>query len=407
MRVLLVSPFVPYPPVSGGKLRIYELASALKSEQVELYLLARARNKEECSFEAPLKEVFQGVRIVMIPQPSLLQKVMRGSKFFMKGLPLIMAGYYFDEFARELNIWLREKDFDCIHLEFSFLLPYIQACASHLKHRTIVAMQNVEAMRFRRIAAYLSAFSNPFKKVFSYLDASRIFDMERKYLQEVPAIVVVSEQDKATIIEWYKIPPSRIHVIPNGVHLHIQIMRNNSNPIILFVGSLDYYPNVDGLLYFIQKILPQVKQEVPNVKLLVVGSGLPPKYLYHLVRREQSVEFLGYVPNLCHVYEQASLLVVPLRIGGGTRLKILEAFSYGVPVVSTTVGAEGLKVEDGRHLLLADTPNRFASCIIQLLKNQDLQYTLIKNARSLAENEYNWKNIARDMLRVYEDVGRG
>jgi glycosyltransferase involved in cell wall biosynthesis len=404
MKVLLISPFIPYPPISGGKLRIYELASALQSE-VELYLLARVRNQEELSFEAPLKKVFKEIRMVRIPRPSFAQKAAQGIRFLRKGLPIITAGYYFDEFARVLDLWLREDDFDCIHLEFSFMLPYIQTVAPYLKNHTIVVMQNVEAMRFKRMATYLSMFRNPLKKVVSYLDANRIFNMERQGLREVAAIVVTSEQDKAIITEWYGIAPSRIYVVPNGTRLHTQVQRSTNASTILFVGSLDYYPNVDCLLYFIKEILPQIKQEVPDVKFLVVGGGKPPRHLIHLAQREPSVRFLGYIPDLCRIYEQASLVVVPLRIGGGTRLKILEAFSYGVPVVSTTVGAEGLKVKDGEHLIIADTPSGFALSVIKLLKCKDLQDILVRNSRILVQDTYNWESIKRLMLEVYKSVG--
>jgi glycosyltransferase involved in cell wall biosynthesis len=165
---------------------------------------------------------------------------------------------------------------------------------------------------------------------------------------------------------------------------------------------MGYSPNIDAMLYFCDEILPLIQAQVPNVKLVIAGQHPAPAILKLAERAGVSVT--GAVPEVTPYYQQARLSIVPLRAGGGTRLKILESMALGRPVVSTSLGCEGLQVVDQEHLLIADTPVEFAQRVIQLLQDRELRARLAGQARRLVESRYDWSVISANLLRVYHDL---
>jgi glycosyltransferase involved in cell wall biosynthesis len=171
---------------------------------------------------------------------------------------------------------------------------------------------------------------------------------------------------------------------------------------LIFVASMDSEANHDGAIYFVREIFSLVKAPRPSATVVFVGRN-PRKELLDL-HDAKGIIVTGKVADVFAYYNEAALAVVPLRSGGGTRLKILEAMAAGVPVVSTGIGCEGLNLRDGEHLLIADTPRRFTDCIIRLLDDESFRGEMIRKARALVENEYDWALIARKQVQVYRSV---
>jgi glycosyltransferase involved in cell wall biosynthesis len=204
----------------------------------------------------------------------------------------------------------------------------------------------------------------------------------------------VSEPEKAF---FERVAPGRVDLVPNGllVREYIPRLRPVSEPTLLFVGSLNYSANTDAVLYLLRSVLPRLRRR--DATLSIVGLA-PPAVVFEAARHSTlATEVTGYVASVEPYFQRARILVVPLRYGGGTRLKILEAFAYGVPVVSTSVGAEGLGVRHEREVLLADDPVSFAREIDRLLDDDALAAQLATAGRKLVERRFDWHQIGRDL----------
>ena len=197
---------------------------------------------------------------------------------------------------------------------------------------------------------------------------------------------------------------SNITVIPNGVDIEefLFTKANSQNITISYFGNMEYFPNQDAVLFFSKQILPMIKQKIPGVKFLIVGKN--PSLTVQSLATDENIIVTGTVDSVIPHYINSSICIVPLRAGGGTRLKILEAMAVGRPVVSTTIGCEGLDVVDGENLLIADTPVQFAEKVIQLINDKQLYQKIANNGRKLVEDKYSWDKIAEKLLAVYAEI---
>ena len=232
-------------------------------------------------------------------------------------------------------------------------------------------------------------------------DFSLIEEAESNLYKTVNEILVCSEKDRADLVKMNK-NKLVASVIPNGVSVTSLFdagVRQDKPEYILFCGALWTEPNGEGLFWFYEKIWPTVKEAFPDLKLLVVGSGeLDNKYLS--IKKNTSMEFTGSVDDVTQWYNKATLSIVPLLSGSGTRLKILEAMSFGLPVISTSKGAEGIEYKNGKDIIIADKENEFAEEIIRLLKNKEKRISIQDAARVLVTQKYDWNIIGNAMADI-------
>jgi len=225
---------------------------------------------------------------------------------------------------------------------------------------------------------------------------------ERKYLAQADHVLTVSDHDREVFSQW--LDSSKLSVIPTGVDT--VYFRPGAEPEIenslVFTGSMDWLPNEDGMLYFIKEILPLLREQAPRISLSIVGRN-PSTRLNAAISQESNIVATGWVEDIRPFLAQSEVCIVPLRIGGGTRLKIFEAMSMGKAVVSTSIGAEGLPVADGEHILLADDPAAFARSVVSLLRDDSRRRRIGVAARKLVEENYSWRQVAR----VFSDALRG
>jgi glycosyltransferase involved in cell wall biosynthesis len=262
----------------------------------------------------------------------------------------------------------------------------------------VINAHNLETDRLRREAAVMKP---GLKQLLLLNDARRMSAIERAVFVTADLVWVTSTADLDKVRRLC--PDARVEVAPNGVDCSsLQVLPAPSGKEILFVGSLDYFPNIDGVRFFANEVMPLVLARQPDAVFKVVGHN-PSKHILAL-HAPPHVVIAGEADSLKPFYCGAAVCVVPIRAGGGTRLKILEAMAYGRPVVSTTLGAEGLDVENGKHLLLADTPETLARAIDQILSGEECTSGLIDRARELVENHYDWRKIAQDMYDRYKGL---
>jgi polysaccharide biosynthesis protein PslH len=241
-------------------------------------------------------------------------------------------------------------------------------------------------------------------RIYNYSEWQKLKGYEKKLYQSVDLCAMASEVEKEKVLEYA--PKANVVVISNGVDIDrfvfqpVDIQRLKYRKIFFF-GSLAYLPNQDAVLYFYKEIWPLIREKIPGCTWQIAGPN-PPASVLEIAAGD--IEVSGWVDDIQQAMAKNSLLVVPLRSGSGTRLKILEAMASGLPVVSTTIGAEGLMVKNGENILLADTPQDFYNQVIRLLQDVEFARNLGLNARRLVENEYNWERVASKLDVAYQEL---
>jgi glycosyltransferase involved in cell wall biosynthesis len=257
----------------------------------------------------------------------------------------------------------------------------------------VLFQHNVEAMIWKR---HYEVQQNPLKKAYLYGQWRKAFAYERAACRRFDSVITVSADDSARTREDYGV--EAVADVATGVDTEYFRPRGGAekDPFnLVFTGSMDWLPNEDAIRYFTEQVMPLVKQAIPQATLTVVGRNPYPSLL-ELSRRDPSIVVTGRVEDVRPYMERAAGYVVPLRIGGGTRLKIYEAMAMEQPVVSTRVGAEGLPVEDREHLLLADAPEDFAAAVVRVLTDENLARSLGARAAKLVREQFGWARVAED-----------
>jgi glycosyltransferase involved in cell wall biosynthesis len=266
---------------------------------------------------------------------------------------------------------------------------------------TVLFQHNVESALWQRMA---SVEANPAKRLAYRLEAKKMLNYERRALGKFHHIVAVSEHDRQQMLAME--PACAITVVPTGVDTQkygVAPQASANPPRIVFTGSMDWEPNIDAVAYFCQQVFPGILAEFPSAVFQIVGRT-PHSSVQQLASR--SVEVTGTVPSVSEYLRDATVVVVPLRIGGGTRLKIFEAMAMGKAVVSTSIGAEGLDVTDGRDIVLADDPAGLTRAITLLLRDSGLRRRYEEAAAKLAA-QYDWSNIGLRFAEVLREVSCG
>ncbi len=303
-------------------------------------------------------------------------------------LPYAIKKYQSSEMRRVIREHAEAHSFDIVVCDF--LAPAVNM-PRDLRCPSVLFQHNVEAMIWRR---HQEVETNVLKKLYLHGQWQKMRSFERDVCRRFDSVAAVSREDRETMQRDYAL--ENVHDIPTGVD--IEFFRPSDTAIseensLVFTGSMDWLPNEDAIRYFTEQIMPLIKKELPGVKLTVVGRN-PYPGLLGLSKRDGSIVVTGRVDDVRPYMEQAAAYVVPLRIGGGTRLKIFEAMAMEKPVVSTTVGAEGLPVRDGVELLLADTPDAFAKSVIAVLSDQALARRLGQQAAAEVRRRFGWDRVA-------------
>jgi len=397
MKILWVKAGGVVPPDTGGKIRSYNILRELARQHSVTLFTFYATHPGDVHSE--LKDVFE--RVVCLPLVLPAHKSSAELRDYTLRLfshePYSITKYSRPEVRRRLLSLLKQEAYDVILCDFIFAAPVIPWDRPTPK---VLFTHNVEATIWRR---HYEVASNPLWKATSWWEWRKMEAAERKYLRLADKVLAVSETDRdafASIID-----PSRLAVIPTGVDVdYFQPMPVEETPnSLVFTGSMDWLPNEDAVLYFVDTILPLIKQQCPNITLKVVGRS-PSRKLQGLAERENSVRLTGWVDDIRPFVAQAAVCIVPLRVGGGTRLKIFEAMAMSKAVVSTSVGAEGLPVRSGDNIILANTPGDFAQSVLSLLRDPTQRQRLGNSARSLVEENYSWRKVANGFADVLLEV---
>ncbi len=392
MKILFLSPTVPYPLTDGGRIRVYNLLKQIAQDN-EVTLLALETQPTDVESVSHIQQYGITVHLVkhLHTLPRISVTTLLGA--FFRRQPITVARYNVTTYRQKLQVLLASESFDIIHYEMFHTAQF----HSESDLPNVLSLQNVDSAIWHRLT---DETSNIFYK-FAYWTQQIAFKRYESVLSpEFDAVTCTSEIDGA-IFEKH-CPADKVKVIPNGVDVTHFTPDSESEDAahLIYIGSMDWYPNEDAVSFFADEVLPIIRESVQNVNFTIVG-GNPSDDVQRIAERD-GVVVTGRVPEIKPYFAAATVFVVPLRIGSGTRLKILEALAMGKAVVSTTVGAEGLALKNGEEIMIADEPSHFAEAVTQLLTDPALRKKIGQNGRKRVEQDYDWQSIGQKLIDVYE-----
>ena len=394
MKLLFLSPTVPFPLTDGGRIRVFNLLKQIAVKN-EVTLLALETQTTDADGVAELRQL--GIQVHLVPNAPTLPRVSFGTlvKAFLKRQPITVARYDIPAYRQKFRELIAIQTFDLVHYEMFHIAQF--HTETHLPG--VLSQQNVDSAIWRRLC---SETTNPLYK-FAYWTQQLAFQRyERVLSPKFDAVTCTSDIDAAVFQQHGT--ENAIEIIPNGVDItHYRPDFTTEAPAhLIYIGSMDWYPNEDAVAFFADEVFPRIQEKVPDVAFSIVG-GNPSARVQKLAERD-GIIVTGRVPEIKPYFAEATVFVVPLRIGSGTRLKILEALAMGKAIVSTTVGAEGLDLKDSAEIFIADEPTAFADAVTRLLTDVQLRRRIGENGRSRVEQDYDWRSIGEKLHALYTKI---
>jgi len=400
MKILFVTPFLPSPPRFGGQRRLDGLMRGLaQNHEVDVLSFNRTDEWEHSSVEATRKYCRE---VVHFPNLDIMdtrekRKLQARSLVSLHSFEHLLGARRTD-FQRALDRMLKSTRYDVVQFEFSWMTGFRFDNRAKSAPVFVLDEHNIEYDILKRTAR--SSGTLP-RVIYNSLNWRKLAREERDAWRRFDGIALTSRRDELLLHE--EMPTVRTSVIPNGVDVtaFAPVVGQGEPGMLLFFGAINYQPNHDGVLFFIDHIFPKIRAQNPAARFCILGPGARQEVLS---RQGNGVEILGMVDEVAPYIDRASAIVVPLRIGGGTRLKIVEALAKGKAVISTRLGAEGLDVIHDQHLLLADEPDEFARQVARIFDDPELAARLGKAGRTLMEQQYSWQNIVARLETFYHQL---
>ncbi len=408
MNILLLTPQLPYPPRQGTTIRNYNLIRGL-AERHTVDLLTFLAPGETLTDDSPLHTLCRTVMAVPQPERTLSR---RGRDTFTRRLPDMGLRLENDEMRALTRKLVDANDYDIIQTEgiemaqYGALAREIASAAGSKRPAWVFDDHNCEYLLQKRSA--LTDLRNPPRwaaSAYSLVQWQKLEKYERQICRQVDAVVAVSPADAEALQSL--VPGLDVTVVSNGIDLGLYpLVSANSageRPALVFTGKMDYRPNIDAVLWFSQNVLPRIQAGRPDVQFQIVGMNPHPRL--DELRADPAIEITGMVPETISYIQKAAVYVIPMRVGGGTRFKVLEAMSSGKPIVTTSLGVEGIPVRHGQELLIADTPDAFADAVLHLLVDDEAtlakKQQMGKSARAFVEARYGWQQIIPKLEALY------
>ncbi|MEN6480072.1 MAG: glycosyltransferase [Anaerolineales bacterium] len=405
-RVLFITPQLPYPPEQGTAIRNYNLLAQVSREH-RVALLAFAQRPATPAELAQLQTLCERVVTVPAPTRTLADRL---CTLALSREPDMARRLWSEAFWRELEALIAEWQPDVVEVEGIELGRYARLLRARHGPRPAIVFDDHNAEYLLQERAARTDLRQPrrwLKAAYSLVQARRLRRFEAQLCREADAVVAVSPED-ARAIEAIA-PGVAVLTVPNGVdtaryHPGLPDTLPLAHPAVVFTGKMDFRPNIDAMLWFAQEAWPRVLAARPDARLYIVGKSPTPAVV--ALGERPGICVTGYVEDILPYFGGADVYVVPLRVGGGTRLKVLEAMAAGLPLVSTTLGVEGIALTPGREALLADTPEALADEVLALLADRERAAALGQAARAFVERHYDWSTIAPPLIALLGQLPR-
>lgn len=395
MKILMLTPYLPYPLYSGGQIRTYNLLKNL-SKTHEITLLSFIRDEKEKKYIGQLKKYCQDVRVFKKRPPwSFTSLTLAAITFY----PLVVCLYLQREVKRIIAQMIEEKHFDLIHAETFYVMPNIPKTSIPI----ILVEQTIEYLVYQHYMESVKFW--PLKALMNF-DVNKIFHWEKEFWKRAHHVVAMSQRDKKLM---QKVVPTLVaDIVPNGVDpdFFSQTRKNmkKTKKTVLFVGNFKWLQNREAVFILIYKIWPRIIKRISGVKLWIVGR-FPPDKIRSCA--SDSIVISDTIEDIRDAYSNSDVMLAPIYGPGGTRYKILEAMATGLPVVTTPTGIEGLRCKSGQEVLIGNSIDQLSQQTVNVLTNKQLYSTLAINGRKLVEKNFSWINIAQKLDDIYKEAVLG
>ncbi len=399
MKILFLTPYVPYPLNNGGLIRVHHLMINLGVKHDVTVICMEPDNDAQAQGIKVIEDA--GISIETVPVANNQKKELKRIYQLLSLVstkPYQYKQYHSDAMQKAISKHLNEGNYELLLVEFS-QMGYYQLNTDIPR---FVDQHNVEYEIMRRT---YETEKNPLRKLLAYSEWKKFYKQEIENCEKFTGCLTTSRRD-AEILQQ-RSPGMKCHVIPNGVdseffRLNTTATNDELDPnMVLFTGTISYYPNTEGILWFYKTIWPLIKVKNSHATFCIAGKAPPPE-VQAIAESDESVTVTGMVDDMRDYYTKAAVVIVPLRVGGGTRLKILEGMAMSKAIVSTSVGAEGIDHTNGKDILLKDTPEDFSDAVVNVMSDAALRQQLEIGGRHLVEAKYDWRAVTDKLSDVFE-----
>jgi polysaccharide biosynthesis protein PslH len=391
----MLTPYLPYPLLSGGQIRTYNLIKKLARKH-EITLFALIKEQSEQQHVGELEKYCKRVKVFKRSnQPFTLKNILHTA---VSSYPFLVIRNHVPKVIEAVKQELTKSDFDLIHAETFYMMPHLPKTDIP----TILVEQTIEYVGYESYAQKTTPLLRPLLNI----DINKIKRWEQHYWNLCHTLIVMSEEDRDYIKPYVK-DPEKIKVVANGVDTawFSQKDRQQTNqPTILSVGTFKWLPNVEAVTFLVEKVWPKIKAAVPKAKLWIVGNA-PTQKILEMADADPSVSVTGNIPDIRDAFTGADILIAPVFSGKGTRYKVLEAMASGTPIVATTTAVEGLSVKHNEHVMIDDTASGMADSAVKLLQDPAKRRVLAHNGKIFVKKYYDWSLISDQLDKIYRSIG--
>ncbi|HPE19508.1 MAG TPA: glycosyltransferase family 4 protein [Tenuifilaceae bacterium] len=399
MNILLIANKVPFPPNDGGAFATLNMALGLKNAGAHVTVLAISTPKHPSTEQDIPQSISESIRFITTFVNTNISWVKAILNLFFSKTPYNAERFISSNFKNQIEVTLKENPFDLIQLEGLYLAPYIETIQNVSKSPIVLRAHNVEWEIWKRTAQNEKNF---LKKIYLSILAQRVKRMELQALRKIDLLVPISERDKKILEQMGCSKPS--YTCRTGFLLNNNVPVNNEVefPSVFHLGGLDWIPNREGLLWFLDNCWHEIVKKIPSIKFYIAGRNATKDFI-NRIKKYENVEFLGEVTDSKEFMRSKAVMVVPLLSGSGMRIKIVEGMSLGKAIVSTSIGAEGIEATDGKDIMIADTANDFTAKTLFLLTNQEICSNLGSSAKEFASNNLDNSKIVMGLYNFYQN----
>lgn len=396
MRILQLSNKVPYPTKDGGAIASMNLIKGFSHLRHEVTVLSMSTVKHRITVDELPESVSDLADFRFVDVPARISAIKALSNLLFSSLPYNAARFINIDFSKALSRLLEEKKFDVIQLEGLYVCPYIPLIRRKSKAMIVYRAHNVEFEIWERTAK----MSKGLLKFYLKNLARRIKKFELSVLNTYDLLVPITERDNSILNKLGNKQPSQVSQTGIDSSVLVPNARNLEYPSVFHIGSMEWSPNQEGLLWFVQNCWPALNKKYPDLKFYVAGRGTP-EWLEKKLK-QSNVEFLGEVEDAYNFMNSKAIMVVPLFSGSGMRIKIIEGMALGKSIVSSPIGAEGIEIEPGKHLLIAETPSEFVDAISNLVEDKNMFTKLGENAIGFIHEKFDNLATAGKLIDFYK-----
>lgn len=394
MKILFLTNKVPFPPKDGGSIASLAIINSFALAGHDTTVLSMNTRKHHITpFEIP-EEITSRTIIHLVEVPAQISAFGALKNFLFSSLPYNAERFIDKKYKHKLELLLTSHEYDIIQLEGLYLIPYIPTIRKFCKSIIAYRSQNIEHEIWQRIASNAKGI----KKIYLEILTKRLLAFEKSAINQYDLSVPITLRDEHQLDLLGNTKPSL--AIPTGVDFSHQINADADFEMNLFsIGALDWAPNQEGLLWFLEKCFPSIIEKFPDIRFKIAGRNAPDWLVEKL--KHPLIDFLGEIDDASVYIRQNGIMVVPLLSGSGMRVKIIEGMSNSKPIVTTSIGCEGIDAENGKHIFIADDPVRYSNYIITLLENKDLMLKIGREAAEFVFQNYDNHLINEKLINFY------